>query len=530
MFTDSVKSTLTLTIKGQRYAIAGGNIKVCRLDMNTGGYRGELTFWLSDELGSDKLTGAFVSEQLIKIELSLQQYTYSKTLLGDALTLTGLVGSRSVREQQYIDVKDRKICFRQYRCEFTDAAQFIWRQHFPCELYVDKTFKQVICAQQVDGIDIEFNWPPLEEVKPMICLSQGATGGSFYDFLTDYLARNRAFWWYDYSKNSYVISEEKSKLGDTLSFLPHQIQHLELTYPTTDIKSQNLLNGHSEQAKITTVKQNPLLQGIKNDRLIVTPFAKTVEAQKTLQSQLCEPKQPQLTFTLNLFPLKPVFPGAGLKLNHGLWSKESLFYQKPYRVIECHLDLSAVEQEPQHDLNGSFTQYNSQYYCRFEEQTDNSGGTTSLPPKPCFVEGVIVSEPGEKNDKTYQYQQNENTKQLEYRIHIPLWEQEINLLFKPDFLPPHFYFPLYKGCRVELQMNLFEARICRVLDWGERVFFEQDTQGNHLLMGKNAKDETSIRHVYEDNKPVLSIKRVKDNDTELVKLQDGKITFQTQEE
>ena len=79
-------------------------------------------------------------------------------------------------------------------------------------------------------------------------------------------------------------------------------------------------------------------------------------------------------------------------------------------------------------------------------------------------------------------------------------------------------------------MNLFEARICRVLDWGERVFFEQDTQGNHLLMGKNAKDETSIRHVYEDNKPVLSIKRVKDNDTELVKLQDGKITFQTQEE
>ena len=78
-------------------------------------------------------------------------------------------------------------------------------------------------------------------------------------------------------------------------------------------------------------------------------------------------------------------------------------------------------------------------------------------------------------------------------------------------------------------MQLFEARITRVLDWGARVFLEQDTQGNHLILGKNDKDETAIRYVYEDNLPVFSIKRIKEKDTELLQFEDGKIIFRTQE-
>ncbi|NQY38438.1 MAG: hypothetical protein HRT37_26610 [Alteromonadaceae bacterium] len=69
-----------------------------------------------------------------------------------------------------------------------------------------------------------------------------------------------------------------------------------------------------------------------------------------------------------------------------------------------------------------------------------------------------------------------------------------------------------------------------VLDWGKGVFLEQDTQGNHLLFGKNNTDETSLRHSYEDKKPVFSIKRTKEKDTELVRLEEGKIILQTKED
>jgi hypothetical protein len=56
------------------------------------------------------------------------------------------------------------------------------------------------------------------------------------------------------------------------------------------------------------------------------------------------------------------------------------------------------------------------------------------------------------------------------------------------------------------------------------------TQGNNFLFGKNADDQTSLSHAYEDGNPVLAIKRNKENDTELVRLEEGSIILQTCEE
>jgi hypothetical protein len=39
-----------------------------------------------------------------------------------------------------------------------------------------------------------------------------------------------------------------------------------------------------------------------------------------------------------------------------------------------------------------------------------------------------------------------------------------------------------------------------------------------------------MSHVYEDGKPVLAIKRNKENDTELVRLEEGSIILQTCED
>jgi hypothetical protein len=57
-----------------------------------------------------------------------------------------------------------------------------------------------------------------------------------------------------------------------------------------------------------------------------------------------------------------------------------------------------------------------------------------------------------------------------------------------------------------------------------------DSQGNHLLLGKTDKSQTSIQHVYVDDKPVLDVKRTSDKDTEMIKMVEGSLILETKEE
>ncbi|MEJ1358782.1 MAG: hypothetical protein RPU51_11540 [Candidatus Sedimenticola sp. (ex Thyasira tokunagai)] len=530
-FSDSIESSLVLTVAGEKYSVPGGNIKLCRLALKTTGFNGEVEFWLSDEYGSGKkLTKDFASEQLIELQLSIKQYTCSLSSTQESISLTALVGRRSVYEQQYIELKDNKILYRKYWCEFSDAAQFLWRQHFPCLLYVNKSFGELIKDQQVNKISIKFDWSMLDDEKSMICLGLGATRLCFYDFLLGYLAQNGVFWLYNYSSNDYAIRARKVTPERRLSFMPNHIYGLKLSYGIPDVKTQYLLNGHSNISSMTRLKRNPLVEGIVNHHLIITPFCKVQQQQRNLQLKLAEPILGRLELGFKGFPLMVVVPGRGLKFDHFGFSHEGLNHKQSYRSISCDILLTAIEQQGQHDLNQVFTQYQGHYHCHFEHENDISAGPDCPLSPPCYVEGIIVSENGEEADKTYQHHSNKTSEQKEYCIDIPLWGKKIKLLSKPDFMPPHFYFPLYKGCRVLLEMDLFSAQICRVLDFGGGVFLNDKTQGNHLLFGKNGQDETSLSHVYEDGKPELVIKRKKMNDTEMVKLEEGKITFQTKQE
>lgn len=92
------------------------------------------------------------------------------------------------------------------------------------------------------------------------------------------------------------------------------------------------------------------------------------------------------------------------------------------------------------------------------------------------------------------------------------------------------YFPFYRDTKLLIALDLYAGRIDRVLDWGPRVRLPMYIQGNLILFGNSDKDETSVRYVYQDNKPVLSIKRVLDKDTALVHMEEGAIILQTKEE
>lgn len=160
----------------------------------------------------------------------------------------------------------------------------------------------------------------------------------------------------------------------------------------------------------------------------------------------------------------------------------------------------------------------------------------SLPPFktplfPLYVEGKVVSEQGKKEEETYQIYQDKKTSLDQYRVAIPLWnKQEVVVPFEPNFFTGHFYFPDYKDARVLVALDFHSGRIERFLDWRPGARLPMDTQGDHILLGKTDKSQTSVQHIYVDDKPVLHVKRTSDKDTEMIKMVEGSLILETKEE
>ena len=66
-----------------------------------------------------------------------------------------------------------------------DAAQLLWRQHYPCELYTDKTLQEVIEAHKGEHIRLDYDWSDeLGRAVPQFFVGLNPEqGSSFYDFV-----------------------------------------------------------------------------------------------------------------------------------------------------------------------------------------------------------------------------------------------------------------------------------------------------------------------------------------------------------
>ena len=114
MFTDIVEASLSFTIKDKTYLVGGANIKTCELELQVEGFSGMLEFWLSDEGKGDKLKEPFVSNEIIYLELSLKNHTFSKQKKSEPIILKAIVQRRKLFEPQYAQMKENNILFRKY--------------------------------------------------------------------------------------------------------------------------------------------------------------------------------------------------------------------------------------------------------------------------------------------------------------------------------------------------------------------------------------------------------------------------------
>ena len=302
--------------------------------------------------------------------------------------------------------------------------------------------------------------------------------------------------------------------------------------PETCRKNIRILNAYSESPKTIEVTQDQAVTGTTEDIIVRTGIVQELDIRKGLEASKLHYRQHEIEMGLKQFPLKTFRIGSMVKFEPEEWSDETFYQDKVYRVHEIHLRANAEKQEADDNYNAEFTVYDMVMTVRMEYE-DNPVAVFphfKTPYYPIRVEGRIVSLAGKPTDKTYQIFSNPKTSQDYYSVLIPLWNSPVMVPFTPDITTGHFFFPAFHNSRVLLNVYYDRAEITEFLDWGEGTRLAMESQGNHILFGKSAASETSIKYVYQDNKPLFNIQRVLGTDTELIQMEEGKITLETAED
>ncbi|HSS01564.1 MAG TPA: hypothetical protein VLM79_31110, partial [Kofleriaceae bacterium] len=153
------------------------------------------------------------------------------------------------------------------------------------------------------------------------------------------------------------------------------------------------------------------------------------------------------------------------------------------------------------------------------------------PSYPGLVEGKVVSEQGQDGDKTYQVYRDRETSLDEYRIKVPLWDNQIVAApFEPVQGSGNMYRPSYRDERVLLAIDVHAARIARLIAWRPGARLAMDVQGEHLLFGKSDDTKTSLNHVYDGDNPVFNVARTHHRDTSRITLSEGALFLEVKEQ
>lgn len=546
---DRLQLGLKLIVDGTEVKLFGAQVKRLHLCLTTYGFEGELELLQSDDKAKggafkDSLLAHITSQKLINIELTVHAVRPDLTLeQGRApLKVAGLVCERGYSEAPFREMQGNAVLVRRYRLRFVDPARHLWMQHFPCALFTEKALKDVVDTYKGDKIKIEYDAPPFESTRPLIFLGcqPGPGAASFYDWLLWIVDAQGLVFYYDYATQKYKIAAQKDAAGTPAKLHPEDLRALWVDVPEAPRHKAYVLNAYSEDAQVKTIDNTNSAAEIRQDYLIRTSVAAQVDERESLERGRLRTRKPELRVDTLRFPSDALMPGHLIKLEDpqsryggfGL-AIPALLKDKTLRLVRLELvaesAASGVDDQQQQQQAGFLVETT----LRFEQKEELYVRLPEFraPTYPRYVEGKIVSETGADDEETYQIYTDSNTSIDQYQVTVPLFaDQKIKVPFNPNLFSGHYYFPAYKGERVLLAMDLFRAWLKRFLDWRPDARLPADTQGNHLLLGKKPTSSTSLRHVYEDSKPVFKIKRTNEKDTSVIEIKEGTLTIEVKEE
>jgi hypothetical protein len=539
MFFDRLEATLELTIAGNVTKVAAGNVKKFTLELTPWGYSGSAEWWSTSvaNASEDKLFAKFVEKDLISVKLSLARaFTEIGETLEEkpkAIVVKGLVVDKTMSERAFPGVGGDPVLHRRYTIRFEDRGAVLWAQHRPSALYVDKTLKDLIDANKPDGVNIDHAWAASSVAHPVLSLGLGSAknDASYHDFLFWLFDKLSVGFFYDPAADTYKIADAKPTSA-AVALRRAEVDSLECVFPPLRRDSVTVLNAFSDAATKKKDLTNPeSAPGVRIDYMIRSSIAADLDTRATLETARAKQHEPGARVELSRFPALPFVPGMILELAPE-WSANLYQHGKKYRVVSVRIAAQAERQEAASDDLDDTNRYQLDYALDLELDSDPvmRHPPFTRPVWPFYVEGKVLSEVGAAAELTFQPYQDQKTSLDYYKVKIPLWEnQKVIVPYEPIADPGQFFFPLYKDERVLVALYFDEARIRSCLDWRPGGRLPTDSQGNHLLLGKKDKNQTSISHVYEDQKPVMTIKRNLEEDVQTLTISEGTIRWETRD-
>jgi hypothetical protein len=540
-FADRLAVTLTLSIGGTSHVIPGGSVKELALDLRSYGFSGSLAFLVQDDQAhggsfTDELITDFLKPDLIEVSVQLAVVLVSpESGAIQPITLAGLVTDKSVSEVLYRKAEAVPVLVRRYRISFADPAQVLWTQHFPCQLYTDKSMVDVINDHLGDKITVSYDSSALAETRRLVFLHlPRSAGASFWDFLSWYLEGCAGVLSYDYAKASYLVAAAKAEAGTPIQLFGDDLHSAELYYPEVPRYAPVVCNSNTDSPRTEPVAQAQAQTGIRSDVLLRTPIAQEVDDQIALQPKLTVVPCCEAHLGFARMPADTLVPGALVELPAAnRWSSESSLVGVTWRVRRLRVRAVAPPRPLDRDLQLASTGYQVEVSAELEDKAEPriERPPFRAPSYPGRVEGKVVSEQGEDGEKTYQVYRDADTSLDEYHVAVPLWaNQVVSAPLEPILGSGNLYLPSYRGERVLLALEVHGARIARLLEWRAGAPLSMEVQGEHLLFGKSDDSQTSVNHVYDGDKPVFNVARKNQRDTALIQLKEGTLFLQVKEQ
>lgn len=541
-FRDGLAVSASLKIAGQTYAFTGGAVREFQLDARSYGFGGVVEIVVQHDKPrgggfEDTLQTPFLTTDLVEIDLEIG-VVHDHPETDEALkpiAVSGIVTAKTVTEVPYAEIADRPVLVRVYRLRFVDPARAVWRRHFPCKLYTDKTPQNVIDDHKGDKVKISYDWSEATASKPQWFVHLPLDGeASFYDFVLWWVDARAGVFAYDYTKKQYAITASKDASAAPLPLIGDDVVRSTMVIPEPPRHVLVVNNSYATATRTETVEQDKKLTGVRHDLLIRTTISQDVDDRVTLEkSRLAQPKY-QASIEFGRMPSVDMLPGTRLKvLAANRWNKDSALVTPTWRVLEFRISGRASDSTDDRDAQEASTTYAVEAGARLEQSDDPCPVLPDFvtPGYPGFVEGKVVSDKGEDGDKTYQTFRDDATSTDEYTVEIPLWEsQKVTAQFIPSQGSGNVYVPSYREERVLMALWLERAEIAQLLEWREGAALSMDVQGEQILLGKNTTSNTSVNHVYEDDQPVFNVARTNDKDTSVITLSEGTLLMKVEEQ
>lgn len=527
---DTVKFSLKIKGEGQEIAISCGNIQTVDLNLFSYGFEGTIAFW-ADDKNSQSL---FDTSQIFQVILDISP-SFFRTENPSSLSLKGIVVEKTlVREEVHSKVKEMPIFMRLFSLRFKDAAQVVWNQHFPTALYTQKTMQEMIDFQKTPDISLEYEWEKLKQKHPIIALGLGCeeNQASFYSFLMHYLLQNQGILEYNYSTHSYTLLGKKRE-GEASEFLFEQVHSILCHFPENQRHFVQVMNGYTENPQTKKAEISPAYRTVHRDFLLNTAQTSHFEKVAKETQPLLTSLQHTLQVVFKELPSFQFFPGAIVSFKNCLWSPHLYYKEKIYRVCTLRLQAEADTLDYLESNTRTEQVYNLQAEMTLELKNETGISLPVLVPPiyPFYIEGKVVSEVGEKEQTTFQMNKDDENSLEDYKVEIPLWDnQKVIVPFQPHF-SSQFYFPFCKGERVLVALHLFSARIDRSLEWWPRSRLPADQQGNQIVFSpKKETTYTFIQHMSEGDSTLLKIERQTPKDVQKVEMKEQGIRVEIKDQ